>query len=186
MPNPYTDEELYSAIVLAGVRSPGQVKLSGHDRKVVWDVKAGPSQKGATMDLKEIPPIEFTATFTLFLDLEESPNEFELWDEFEALIETSVNGPTPKALDIYHPDLASRGITSVVKATVGGMVRDDNDPGRATVTVKFQEYAPPKKKGGSPSGSSTKKPDPKKPDPNAAANAELEALVEQYKATPWG
>lgn len=185
MPNPYEDEDLFAAIELAGVRSPGQVTISNHDRKAVWDVKSGPSQKGATMDLKEIPPIEFTCVFELFLDIEESPNEFEQWETFQALIESTINGPTPKALDIYHPDLAANQITSVVKAKVGGMVRDKNDPGKATVTVAFQEYAPPKKKGGSPNGSGNKKPDPKKPDPNAAANAELAALVEQYKATPW-
>lgn len=190
MPNPFEDEDLYSSIVLAGVRSPGQVTLSGHNRKVVWDVKAGPSQQGASMDLKEIPPIEFTATFSLFLDLNESPNEFELWDRFAALIESTVRGASPKALDIYHPDLAAQGITSVVQAELGGIVRDELDPGRATVTVKFQEYAPPRKKGGAPAGSKKKLqtlPDePAKPDPLAQLNAELAAVVQQYKDTgPW-
>ena len=64
-PNPWDNEDLYEGIVLAGVKSPGKVTLSGHDRKINWDVKSGPSLAGASTTIKDIPPIEFTATFFL-------------------------------------------------------------------------------------------------------------------------
>lgn len=169
---------LFDSIELGGVRSPGQVQsISGHDRKINWDVKAGAGQKGATTTLKDIPPLEFAVSFYLA-----DAADQEAWPDFATLITSTISGATPKALDVYHPDLAANDILSVVLANFGGVVHDRK--GGQTITVKFQEYKPPKPKGGSPSGSSAKK--PTAPDPNAAANAELAALTEQYKATPWG
>jgi hypothetical protein len=174
--NPFEDEDLYVGVVLAGVTSPGRCTLTGHDRKVNWDIKAGAGQSGATTTLKDIPPIEFTATFYLA-----SFDDFAAWPEFHDLIDSTVAGPKPKALDIYHPDLSVNDIKSVVKASVGGVVHDGK--GGQTIVVKFLEYRPPAPKGGSPNGSTTKK---SAPDPNAAANAELAALTAQYQNTPWG
>ncbi len=176
-PNPVTDEELYQGIVLGGVRSPGQVTLSGHDRGVKWDVKEGNGQAGASTTLKSIPPIEFTATFYLA-----DQDDFDAWPAFHDVIDSTVSGPKPKALDIYHPDLATQNINSVTKASVGGVVHDKK--GGQTIVVKFQEYKPPKPKGGTPNGSGAKKKEA--PDPNAAANAQLAALTKQYQETPWG
>ena len=168
------DPELFDAIDLGGATSPGTVTLSGHDDKVEWDVKAGSGQKGATMTRKGGVPIAFKAAF--FLADEE---QIAAWHEFRAVIESTVTG-TPKAIDIYHPDLESQGIRSVVKGTVGGTVHDGK--GGQTITVTFQVYAPPVAAAGTPSGSKAKK----GPDPNAAANAELAALTKQYQETPWG
>ncbi len=185
MPNPIDDEELYEGIVLAGVRSPGKVTLSGHDRVVNWDIKDGSGQSGATMTRKGEKPIEFTATFYLVQDVAQGIDDFAAWPAFLDLINSTVSGKTPKALDIYHPDLASNDIKSVVKSTVGGTAHDGK--GGQTIAVKLMEYRPPKPAGGSPSGSATK---PKKvgtaPDPNAEAKAELARLTAQYTATPWG
>ncbi len=175
-PNPIDDPDLYDAIELGGVRSPGQVKsISGHDRKYTWDVKAGVGQKGATTTFKDMPPLEFSVTFLL-----SDPDDFEAWPAFATLINSSIF-PKVKALDIYHPDLAAADIGSVCLASFGGVVHDGK--GGQSITVKFQEYKPPKPKSGTPSGSTTKA---KAPDPNAAANAELAALTNQYNATPWG
>jgi len=182
IPNPIDNPELYDSIVLAGVPSPGRVTLSGHDRKVNWDVKAGPSLSGATTTIKDIPPIEFTATFYLVKDVAQGIDDLALWPEFKALIDSSVDGSKPKALEIYHPDLAVNGITSVCKASVGGVVHDGK--GGQTVVVRFQEYRPPKPKGGSPSGAKTKP--TKKTDPDQAALDQLAALTKQYQETPWG
>jgi hypothetical protein len=183
-PNPIDNEELFDSIVLGGVSSPGKVTLSGHDRKVTWDVKTAPATKGASTTLKEVPPIEFTATFYLVKDVAQGLDDFADWPAFQDVIESSVNGTTPRALDIYHPDLASQRppIASVCKAMVGGAV-DDGKGGR-TIVVKFQEYQPPKPAGGSPSGSKAK-PDPDPNDPDAAAKAEIAKLTKQYQDTPW-
>lgn len=172
-PDPINDEEMFNTIDLGGVFSPGTVTLSGHDDKVGWDVKAGSGQRGATMTRKGAVPPEFTATF--YLATEE---QIGLWPEFRSAINATVAGTT-KAVDIYHPDLATNGITSVVKGTIGGVVHDGK--GGQTIAVKFQVYAPPVRATGTPSGSKAKK----GPDPNAAALAELAALTEEYKNTPW-
>lgn len=168
-PDPINDPELYDSIELGGASSPGVVKLSGHDRKINWDVKAGAGQAGASTTLKDVPLIEFSAAFYLA-----DGEEIGQWPAFRDLINSTISGAQPKALDVYHPDLATNKIKSVVLSSFGGVVHDGK--GGQTITVKFQEYSPPKPKGGSP----------KPKDPNAAANAELAALTRQYAATPWG
>lgn len=184
MPNIIENEELYESIVLAGVRSPGSVKLAGHERKVGWDVKTAPGQKGASMTRKSEEPVEFTATFYLVKDDGQGIDDFADWPAFADLINSTVSGADPKALDIYHPDLAEQGITSVVKSKIGG--RQYDGKGGCTIVVTFTEYFPPKPAGGSPSGSKSKKPDPKKPDPDQAALDEIAKLTAKYQATPWG
>lgn len=181
-PSPIDNPELYDRLTLAGVKSPGVVTLAGHDRKAEWDVKKGNAQSGGTTTLAAIPPISFTATFSLVIDPSQGLDELAEWDEFQKVIDATIAGPTPKAVDIYHPDLARNGIKSVVKAVVGGVKHDGK--GGQSVVVTFQEYKPPKKKGGSPSGSAAKKPGAGA-DPNAAALAELDALTKKYKETPW-
>lgn len=181
-PNILDDPDLYEYIVLGGKRSPGIVTLSGHDRNDKWDVQAGQGNDGATTSRKGTDPAQFTASFYLSRDNSLSRDDFEFWPEFRALIDSTVAGASPKALAIYHPDLAANGISAVCRASVGGFTYDEM--GGATVVVKFIEYRPPKKKGGgSPNGS---KPNTKKDDPNAAALAELEALTKKYQETPWG
>lgn len=89
-PNPIDDEDLYNAITLAGVRSPGKVTLSGHDRKVGWDVHNAAGQSGSTITLKEIPAIEFTATFYLVQDIAQGIDDFAAWPAFRELINSTV------------------------------------------------------------------------------------------------
>lgn len=179
MPNPIDNPELYDSIVLAGVKSPGLVKLSGHDRKIEWDIKDGPGLKGATTTLHKIPPIEFTATFYLVKDVAQGVDDFAAWPAFLSIINSTVASTTPKALDIYHPDLASNEIRSVVKASIAGTEHDGK--GGQTIVVKLQEYRPPKKKTGTLAGSA-----PKQVDPNADAKAELAKVTAEYQKTPWG
>lgn len=182
MPNIIDDEELYQSIVLAGVTSPGIVTLSGHDSNVEWDVQAGPSQAGAKMSIKKQAPVEFTATFYLTKDDTMGIDDFAAWPAFEELINSTV-AKAPKGLDIYHPDLASRNISSVAKGSIGGATYDGL--GGQTIVVKFQQYVPPKPKPSAPlSGSKTSA---AANDPNAAAKAELDAAVKAYQAAgPWG
>ncbi len=175
-PDPINDEELFNVIELGGVASPGVVKsISGHERKINWDVKEGEGQSGASSTLKSVPLRTITVTF--FLADEE---QIGLWPAFRTLCYSTIKGAKPIALDIYQPDLAVNEVRSVVLASMGGPVHDGK--GGQTIAVIFQEYAPPKPKGGSASGSKAKK----GPDPNAAANAELAALTKKYADTPWG
>lgn len=175
--NPIEFDDLYNVIKLAGVASPGKVTLSGHDKKVGWDIKKGPGTSGASMTRTSEDPVEVTCTFYLA-----TFEDIQAWPSFDGLIRSSTSGATPKALEIYHPDLVSQGITSVVLSSFGGVVHDGK--GGQTIVVKLLEYKPPKAKGGSPTPKAKPQPDPN--DPNAAALRQLDALTKQYAVTPWG
>lgn len=168
--NAVENEYLYEAIVLGGVRSPGVVTLSGHTSKENWDVKKSNGTAGATMTRKGREPCVFKCSFYL-ADVE----DFEAWPAFREVIESTVAGKTPKAIDIYHPDLAEVGIKAVVKGEVLGAEHDGK--GGVTRVVEFTEYMPPKPATGTPS------PVPTKDDPNADLKRELAELTQQYADT---
>lgn len=174
-PNPIDDEELYDVLILGGLASPGKVTLSGHDRKIGWDVKKGPGQSGASMTRTSEDPVSFTAT----IDLADQ-DDFDAWDEYKALIDATVSGKTPKALDCYHPDLAEQGIKSVVKDTTQGTQHDGM--GGQRKVVKLIEYKPPKPAGGTPSGSNSKA---NALDPNQDLLDKIAGLENEFKRTNW-
>ncbi len=174
--NPLDNPELFDALEIAGVRSPGKVELSGHDRKANWDVKTGKGIDGGSTTLNSIPAIEFSATFWL-VNIE----EFEAWPAFAKVVRDTISA-SPKGADVYHPDLAENDIKSVCQGTFGGRVHDGK--GGQKYTIKFQEYRAPKKKTGTGNVSGSGK--VPKDDPNAAALAQLAALTKKYQETPWG
>ena len=177
MPNPVDHSDLYDSIQLAGVRSPGMVTLSGHDRNQKWDVKEADGHGGATTTHKGEQVAQFSASFYLVKDPILGLDEFSDWETFSALIRSSLPpGGKPKALTIYHPDLAANDIKSVCQASIGGMTHDGK--GGGTVVVKFIEYRPAKKQGGTPAGAKAKA---TKADPNADLKAQLDALLEEAR-----
>lgn len=194
MPNPSDIDFDLSTIVLGTTRSPGVCTLSGHDRKEKWDIKDAKGQDGASTSLQGKPIGQFTASFYLVDD--ETPgavNQFDAWDNFQKLVESTTNGAKPVALPIYHPDLARNGFTTVVKASISGMHYDGR--GGATVVVEFIEFKPPKAKPAAkaqPKPSSSYASDPANdvqgtgvraaPDPNEDAKNELNDLVNQASA----
>lgn len=160
MPNPWVNEELYDCIRLDGMRSPGFVTLSGHDRNFKWDIKDADGAGGAITTYKGPQIAQFTASFYLVVDPSLKLDEFEEWEKFAALIRSSLpQKGRPKAMVIYHPDLAANDIHKVCYASIGGMVHDGK--GGGTVAVKFLEFRPSKPTGGTPTGPKVKV------DPNA-------------------
>jgi hypothetical protein len=178
MPNPVDSPDLYDSIVLAGKRSPGFVTLSGHDRNQKWDIKEADGSGGASTTYKGEQVAQFQASFYLVKDPVLGLDEFKDWETFAQLIRSSLpNSGKPKALSIYHPDLAANDIKNVCQASIGGMTHDGK--GGATVVVKFVEFRPPKKKGGSPNA--TKTSTVSKVDPNADLKAEIDRLLIQAR-----
>src|SRR5690606_10891447 len=116
----------------------------------------------------------FTATFYLA-----DETDVAGWDSFSALIASTVEGPKPKALSVYHPDLARNKITDVVVESLGILNHDGK--GGANVTVKFLDFRPPKPKPAkkAAAGAPAKR---ERLDPNAARKAELAALLEQARS----
>jgi hypothetical protein len=178
MPNPIDNGALYDVIELAGKRSPGIVTLSGHDRNQKWDVKDADGSGGASTTYKGEQIAQFQASFYLVKDPVQELDEFAAWDSFAALIRSSLpNSGKPKALTIYHPDLSANDIKSVCQASIGGMAHDGK--GGATVVVKFLEFRPAKKKGGSPNA--TKATTAAKVDPNADLKKQIDDLLKEAK-----
>lgn len=172
--SPHTHPELYRSIILGGTASPGVVTLSNCDRKHNWDVQTPKGQTGAVTVNRGPANGSFTATFYLADDVDVTG-----WDTFSALIASTVEGPKPKALSVYHPDLARNKITDVVCESLGILNHDGK--GGASVTVKFLEFRPPKPKPAAKAAAGVPA-KAKRLDPNAAAKAELAALLEQAKA----
>lgn len=173
MPNPIDNEDLYNSILLNNVRSPGQVTLSGHERNETWDIKKADGAGGARSTYKGDEIAQFQASFYLVKDPILGIDEYADWEAFAAVINSSISAKhKPKALPIYHPDLAANDIKSVCKATIGGMQHDGK--GGATVVVKFIEYRPPKPASGIPVSAKTTP-----PDPNADLKAQIEGLLVQ-------
>jgi hypothetical protein len=174
-PNPIDHSELYNVIELAGRKSPGIVTLSGHDRNEKWDIKDADGSGGASTTYKGEQVAQFQASFYLVMDPVQNLDEFAEWESFAALIRSSLpNSGQPKALTIYHPDLAANDIKSVCKASIGGMAHDGK--GGATVVVKFIEPRKPKKKGGTPKSTTATT---AKVDPNADLKKQIDDLLKE-------
>jgi len=174
--------------IFGTMRSPGRCVIAGHDIVKNWNSKPAKGSTGASDTLDGDNPRDFTITYSLADDAAvegaDAVSEFDLWDKWQAYLETTVNGPKPFALPIYHPDLARVRITEATIKKIGGRVYDGK--GGASHTVTFKEYKPPKKKKaatatGKGANATAGNPAAAKPDPNAAAKAELAALVAQAK-----
>lgn len=180
MPNVLDDEELFNAIVVGGERSPGVVTLRGHKLACDWDVKQGGAQDGASTTRKGKTPQTFTASFYLVIDPTLGIDEQTDWkDRFLPILRSSFEKGAPLAFDIYHPDLVDVQIKSVVVKEIGGLEHDGK--GGATAVVQFLPYAPPKPKPAQKPTSVTSQPKATKPDPNAAAKAQLAALLAEAR-----
>jgi hypothetical protein len=172
MPGP---TEAHDFLLLAGKRTPGSVKLSGHAREEKWDVKDGDGQGGATTTYKGEQLSKFTGTFELGDG--DDYDDFAAWDAFLPVLRKATGAKQPAALDVFHPDLARLDIKSVVVTKIGGIEHDGL--GRGKVSVDFLEYRPPTPKGGTPNGStaSTGTGATGAVDPNADAQAEIDRLL---------
>lgn len=181
------NDELFATHLLGTMRSPGVVTFSGHDRPKNWDIKNAKGQAGASTSLNGDNVGSFEASYYLVEDGSEAPGEgqFSQWEVFQRLIKSTTDGPSPKALPIYHPDLADNGFTEVVNGGVSGCVHDGK--GGKTYKVKYLEYKPARPKpaakaqGGQPQIAGGAVGGASKPDPNAAAKAELAALLAEAR-----
>lgn len=166
---------------LGNAISPGTIEaISGHDAPDNWDVQAPKGSTGAATKLNGRGVRRPQITIYLAGGYDGEPDDFADWQAHARLLDSLTSGPTPRALPIYHPDLAASKITEVTRANVSGLVYDGT--GGARVTVEFIEYKPPRPKpakkpaaqGGSVRVGVTTT---RAPDPNADKRAELTALL---------
>jgi hypothetical protein len=141
-------------------------------------VKAAKGSTGASTTLEGKAPREFTTV--VFLADDETGEEFYRWDTFRALVESTTTGAKPKALPIYHPDLARAHITEAAKKDIKGPKYDGK--GGATYTIDWIEYRPPKPKPPTRPAAASGGTTPRDTyDPNAAAKAQLESLLAEAR-----
>lgn len=125
------------------LRSPGVVVLSSNDEKFGWDIQNATGVSGAITRRINEPLKEFDADF--YITDEQGPDgrtDFDDWDAFQKLLESSAARKTPYPLTIVHPDLARNHITAATVGSIGGIVLDGK--GGGTIKVHFLEYRPPK------------------------------------------
>ncbi len=143
MIDPEHGADLWNKLRIGTTRSPGVTRLSGHDQKFGWDIQNATGAAGAITKRINEPLKEFDAEFELSNENDEfGLSEFDEWDAFQALLESSVSGKTPFAFDVYHPDLARNHITSVTVGSISGIALDGKGGGK--IKVHFLEYRPPK------------------------------------------
>ncbi len=143
MIDPQDGAEQWDTLRIGSTRSPGAMRLSGHDLKFGWDIQNATGSAGATTKRINEPLKEFDAEFDLSNDPDSfGITDFDNWDAFQALLESSVAGKTPFAFDVYHPDLARNHITSVTVGSISGMALDGKGGGK--IKVHFLEFRPPK------------------------------------------
>lgn len=170
---PATHPDIYR-LLIGDKFSPVPCTVTGAERKHKWDVKAAGGATGEYIVNKGVAVARPVVTFYI-ADLA----DVEGWEEFQRLLESSVEGPKPKALFCVHPELLRNHITDLVVEEIGGFIQDGKNG--ATVTVKFIEYKPPKPKPAAKPDAGKKSSSTPTNDPNAARKAELAALLEQAK-----
>jgi hypothetical protein len=181
IPPNYANVETWSKIIVAGIPSPGVLKsLTGHERAIGWDIQNAKGQDGGTSSRTGEPLGKFVATFYLVDEVDETGlSDFDRWDDFQRLLESSICYDEPVALDVYHPDLARNYFSAIVLRKMGEMIPDGK--GGATISVELGEHRPKQTK---PSGSASQtKTTPKTKGDQAVEDAEkeLDALLEEGK-----
>jgi hypothetical protein len=185
--NPYQQGEALHKLITQDVISPGKATLTGTPREKEWDIQKAKGKTGASTVLNGDPVGQFSVLFELSGDVDDGDGQtdFDRWDSYQRLLESSVNGAKPVALRVYHPDLAAAKITEVVLAGISLPTYDGK--GGKSYTVKFIEFKPPKPKpaakpkGGAVTYANTNEGKRSPPDPNAAAKQELARLTNLAK-----
>ena len=182
MTNPVDNPEAYDVLVLAGLESPGICKLTVPTRETGWDQQQGKDGSAGESVQNGTKGLEIQCEFYLWKDPATGIDHFAEWDSFVLLLKEPTKKNSPKALDIYHPSLENKGISSVVVKSWSNPQPDG--VGGGTAKVVFLEYLPskPKGAGGKPKGSKAggEGSGAQAPDPNADVKAALESETQAY------
>jgi hypothetical protein len=176
--NPIDHPDAY-ALIVAGARAPGEVRILEGDNESNWDDKEADGQEGASTTYKGRKLKTFKTKHDLVVDPINDVDEITQWEDFVVFLAAATAGEKPVAFDVWHPDLATQEITSATprKWTV---LRHDGFGG-ASAEVYWKEHHPPKPK--PPAGTSGSKSKSSKDgrtygdDKVDEAKAELESLL---------
>lgn len=146
-------------ILIAGTRSPGIAKITTPPKTLFkWEEKSGRGSSGSHL----VYTGQGVATIDVTLEFYDEA-DFEGWDVFKMLLgppvtssrsstggggesiltpETTSTVTTSKAIEVWHPQLIDRGITSVVVSEVGAPEPLD-ETGVWGVKFQLKQYTPP-------------------------------------------
>lgn len=124
-------------ILLGGEKSPGIAVLSNAHSPRLWDERRGFALSGARVIYKGIGLAYPVVTLKLF-----TSDDFERLATWSRLCARAPVGTRAHALDIWHPILEDRGITSVVVKDVRQPEQDETT-GVWTMAIEFIEFRRP-------------------------------------------
>ena len=139
--SPISQSNDWQYFTIAGYNSPGTIALGGmkgFKRETGWDIKKGKGTQGATLTLKDVPPVKGEITLNLI-----TTADFVAWDLFVAnVLTTNVKLQQQQGLGIYHPSFVSIGLTQVV---VSHYTAPEEVGGKRKYQVKIEllEWQPP-------------------------------------------
>ena len=174
----------WDVIQIAGITSPGIVRLSGFDRKFVWDKKRGKGAQGVDLSYvgKDIAQGRFV--FEAWTEA-----HFEAWETFIPLFKYDPTRETLEAVEVWNPLLSDVDITQIVVESIGPFEHQGAGLWRRAVNVL--EWKPPPKAaavatptrslyGG---GISPSAPNPQAPDPTDPQQLKIQQLATQFQQT---
>lgn len=178
--NPLINPSAFDQLIAAGTGHAGIARLmSGGNRPYKWDIKDPAGSEGSTSTYRGWK-VSDGITF-----------RFEFWqasqiDDFFAnylpLLQYDASKQNPKPVDVYHPVLAANGIFSITTDDIGPLTDVGNQ--LWTVTIKFNEFRPNKKKNATTTPKDSKtagKNAAQKPTVEDEQDRQIAALLEQWK-----
>ena len=125
---------------LSGVLTPGTIApggLKGFRRETGWDVKKGKGTKGATLTIKDQPPVEGLVTLQLV-----TAQDFSDWDLFvSSVLSIDPESQAADGLSWFYPGHVSIGLTDVVVKHYTGV--EYHGRGLYHATFELLEWSPP-------------------------------------------
>lgn len=111
--DPITRSNEWHKFVLKGRESPGTIPkggVKGFKRETGWDIQKGKGTKGASLIVKEVPPVTGSFTLQLF-----TLQDFKDWDAFctdVLLIDAELQ--KSEGLSVYYPSFGQIALNTVV------------------------------------------------------------------------
>jgi len=125
---------------LSGVPTPGTIArdgMRGFERKTGWDIKKGKGVQGATLTLKDAPPVVGSVTLQLV-----TAQDFSDYDDFvEQVLSLSPTAQSANGLSWYYPEHSAIGLTTVVVQHYTGP--KNKGGGMYHATFELLEWSPP-------------------------------------------
>lgn len=159
--NPLLYPQLWTIFTLGNVPSPGVCEIGPCKRIYDWDKKKGKGAQGAVLTYQGFTGVEFDVTLKLWRYpwpwSPQDPDDFAAWEAYAAqlIVYDPAKDPASQAKDIYHPQLVTPKVKSVVTKDFTSPTHQGG--GMYHATINFWEFGPPPAVNASttPAGSST-------------------------------